>query len=115
MVEVYAHSPGFLWLLAVVLFLEIEFQLLAKLKKIAASTEMPERGLLIPQTHLLIPTCVKTKHCLFLVPSFDFLANNASRALLFLTEVLILLFQSPSLRESERVYTLSLFFKLSRK
>lgn len=48
MVEVYVHFLGFLWLLAVALFLEIELQLLAKLKEIVVSTEMLKRGLLPP-------------------------------------------------------------------
>lgn len=48
MVEVYVHFLGFLWLLAVALFLEIELQLLAKLKEIVVSTEMLERGLFPP-------------------------------------------------------------------
>lgn len=85
MVEVYVHSPGFLWLLAVVLSLEIEFQLLAKLKKIAASTEMPERKLL-PPSDLLIPMCVKTKHCLLPSPIIQFFCHNAS-GVLILTDV----------------------------
>lgn len=48
MVEVYAHFLGFLWLLAVALFLETELQLPAKLKKIVVSTEMLGRGSLPP-------------------------------------------------------------------
>lgn len=78
MVEVYVHFLGFLWLLAAALFLEIELQLLAKLKKRVVSTEMLERGLL-PQADLHIRMCVKQRiiFC-FLDPPFHFLANNAS-------------------------------------
>lgn len=42
--EVYVHFLGFLWLLAVALFLEIELQLLAKLKK-------KKKGMLYQQKH----------------------------------------------------------------
>lgn len=96
MVEVYVHFLGFLWLLAVALFLEIELQLLAKLKKIVVSTEILARGLL-PQVDLLIPMCVKQRIAFYLlVPPFNFLAKNASGVLMLLTNVSILPFLSPS-------------------
>lgn len=85
MVEVCVHSPGFLWLLAVVLFLEIEFQLLVKLKKIAASTEMPQRGLLPPKLTCSFLSELKQSTVYFPVPLFNFLANNVSGV--FLTDV----------------------------
>lgn len=90
--EVYVHFLGFLWLLAVALFLEIELQLLAKLKKkrkeccINKNTQEENDS---PHVDLL-SQCLK-KLFYFLAKPLIFLANNASRVLTLLTNGSILL------------------------
>jgi len=97
MVEVYAHFLGFLWLLALALFLEIELQLLAKLKKYCCINRNARKMITPPQADMLIPMCIKQRFIFyFLVPSLSFLANNSSGVLIPLTDVSILFFLSPS-------------------